>query len=62
MKNSDIIETNKNTKEENVYCNRCGRLLKGQRSKELGYGPSCYYLWKKERSQQIKLFDEGEET
>ncbi len=45
---------------EKVFCNRCGRLLRGDRSKKLGYGPSCYYIWKKERSQQIRLFDEGD--
>ena len=45
---------------EKVFCKRCGRLLIGDRSKELGYGPSCYRIWKKERSQQIRLFDEGD--
>ena len=43
--------------EEVVLCHRCGRVLKGERSRKLGYGPSCYAMWQKERSQQIQLFD-----
>lgn len=42
---------------ERIFCSRCGRPLKGKRSRELGYGPSCYVLWKKERSQQKNLLD-----
>lgn len=56
-----MSEIEKNESNEKIFCKRCGRLLKGERSKELGYGPSCYSIWKKERSQQMKLFnDEGD--
>jgi len=40
-----------------VYCRRCGRELKGKYSKDLGFGPRCYSLWRKERNQQLQLFD-----
>lgn len=46
---------------ERIFCSRCGRQLRGKRSRELGYGPSCYALWKKERSQQKNLLDSGGE-
>jgi protein-arginine kinase activator protein McsA len=62
---SEEIKNDENTVEEEVIlCHRCGRVLKGEKSKKLGYGPSCYATWKKERSQQIQLFDlnEGEQT
>lgn len=45
-----------------VYCRRCGRLLIGNSSKELGFGPTCYKIWKKEHSQQIQLFDVGDDS
>lgn len=31
-------------------CKRCGRKLKSQESKILGYGPSCYKKYLKENS------------
>lgn len=53
-----------NTNEENdkVFCKRCGRLLRGEKSRELGFGPSCYHAWKKERSLQVRLFDVGDKN
>ena len=48
--------------DEKVYCRRCGRLLIGSSSKELGFGPTCYRIWKKEHSQQIPLFDMGDDS
>lgn len=47
---------------DKVFCKRCGRLLRGERSKELGFGPSCYHAWKKERSLQVRLFDVGDKN
>lgn len=53
----ELKNTNTNVEDEVILCHRCGRVLKGERSKQLGYGPSCYIMWKKERSQQKQLFD-----
>jgi hypothetical protein len=47
---------------EKVFCKRCGRVLRGSKSSELGFGPSCYKLWKKEHSLQVKLFDVGDKN
>lgn len=44
-----------------VFCRRCGRPLKGQYSKDLGFGPICYRQWKKERNQQLSLFGTEED-
>jgi len=44
-------------KEEQVLCRRCGKLLRGEHSKSIGFGPVCYQMWKKERLQSIQLFD-----
>lgn len=44
-----------------VFCRRCGRKLAGSYSKSLGFGPTCYRLWKKERNAQIPLFEKEEE-
>lgn len=41
------------------YCKRCGRRLKGQESKERGYGPTCFDKIKKERLSRNKLFKIG---
>lgn len=43
-----------------IFCRRCGRKLVGSHSKELGFGPMCYKLWKRERNQQLRLFDKEE--
>ena len=56
-----------NNKKENVddkvvFCRRCGRPLRGFASKELGFGPSCYRQWKRERNQQMSLFDTEDST
>lgn len=57
------MENIKNTDDkEKVFCKRCGRPLRGLHSRELGYGPSCYSVWKKERSQQLKLFGDGDDN
>lgn len=45
---------------DKVLCRRCGRVLKGEKSKELGFGPNCYKIWKNERFQRISLFDKGD--
>ena len=57
--NNQITETNDENK---IYCRRCGRLLVGEHSKDLGFGPTCYKAWKKEHSQQIQLFDMGDDS
>ena len=46
----------KNDPDIEVYCRRCGGLLHGSRSKEIGFGPNCYRIWKKERMQRSMLF------
>jgi hypothetical protein len=43
--------------DENIYCRRCGRLLRGENSRNKQFGPNCYRIWLKERSEQPKLFD-----
>lgn len=53
MSNEDI--------DREVYCRRCGRLLRGVRSKELGFGPNCYRAWKNERNQR-GFFDREDEN
>ena len=40
-----------------VFCKRCGKPLIGEKSRERGWGPTCYKLWKLERAQSKKLFD-----
>lgn len=60
--NEEIIKNDiehDNDQEETIFCNRCGKPLKSEMSKKIGYGPSCYRHWKKERSQQIQLFNPG---
>ena len=42
--------------EKVIFCRRCGRKLRGEGSKELGFGPTCYRLWKKEREENNRLF------
>lgn len=39
-------------KEPAKYCRRCGRILKSKKSKQLGYGISCY---KKHISETIRM-------
>ena len=39
-----------------VLCRRCGRKLLDEVSKERGFGPACFKMWKKEHSSQIALF------
>ena len=39
-----------------VLCRRCGRKLLDEVSKERGFGPACFRMWKKEHSSQIALF------
>ena len=42
---------------EIVFCKRCGRKLRGEESRKIGFGPACLKLWKKEHSHQIILID-----
>lgn len=42
--------------DEEILCRRCGRRLKGIKSRELGFGPACYKAWKSERLQHVGLF------
>lgn len=57
---SNIVQENEDQEEELVFCRRCGRPLRGIVSKSRQFGPSCYRVWVKERSQQINLFEVGE--
>lgn len=52
----------KQASEEKILCRRCGRVLIGEASRQLGFGPTCYRAWKKERSQQIQLFTVEDNT
>lgn len=56
----DSTDKNVNASNDKVFCKRCGRPLVGEHSRSLGYGPTCYRLWKLERSQNCKLFDVGD--
>ena len=58
MSENNVVDSGNESK--TVLCKRCGRKLVGKRSLETGYGPRCYSIWKKERSQQLKLFEEGD--
>lgn len=42
--------------EEHPVCIRCGRKLKTEESRELGFGPTCYKKWQTE-SISKNLFD-----
>lgn len=44
--------------QETVYCRRCGRKLKSEQAKELGFGPSCYkkHIAQTTKSNRKKLF------
>lgn len=42
--------------EEHPVCIRCGRKLKTEESRELGFGPTCYKKWQAE-SISKKIFD-----
>lgn len=62
MKNDKDKQENQETIDDNVekiFCKRCGRLLRGESSIDRQFGPRCYKLWLKERSQQIQLFGQG---
>jgi hypothetical protein len=48
------------TDTERVFCKRCGRLLIGKKSRDLGYGPKCFILWKQESDTNQNLFDMAE--
>ena len=43
---------------ETVFCRRCGRKLKSEQAKQLGFGPTCYKRYIKETtmSTRKKLF------
>lgn len=43
--------------DETVFCRRCGRKLKSEQAKQLGFGPTCYSRYIKETStNRKKLF------
>lgn len=44
--------------EETGRCQRCGKRLKNTKSKQLGFGPSCYlkYLKEKRKTGARRLF------
>ena len=44
--------------DEEILCRRCGRRLRGVKSRELGFGPACYKAWKSERIQRVGLFSD----
>jgi hypothetical protein len=58
---SNVTENNQSS-EDKILCRRCGRVLIGETSRQLGFGPTCYKVWKKERSQQIQLFTVEDST
>lgn len=43
---------------ETVFCRRCGRKLKSQQAKDLGFGPTCYKIYLKQQAMgnRKKLF------
>lgn len=44
--------------EDTVFCRRCGRKLKSELAKQLGFGPSCYkkYIAETTKSNRKRLF------
>lgn len=48
----EIVKTYQFKKEE--HCKRCGRKLKSNESKLLGYGPTCYKRMLKEKFCKVK--------
>jgi len=46
---------NKEKEHKKIYqkCLRCGRVLKRQENKELGYGPSCYKKMKNKKERKL---------
>lgn len=45
--------------EKEIYCKRCGRKLKDEISKKIGYGPSCL---KKEKPKNKKVIKEKKDV
>lgn len=43
-------------KEKHQFCLRCGRKLKKEEAKKLGYGPTCWKKLEEERNKKHKLF------
>lgn len=45
-------------KEDTVFCRRCGRKLKSEQARQLGFGASCYkkYIAETTKSNRKKLF------
>ena len=41
---------------QEIYCKRCGRKLKDEKSKKLGYGPNCI---KKENPKNKQILLKG---
>lgn len=51
-----------NPEQERVYCKRCGKVLKDEYSRSIGYGPKCFQIYLRERNQHgNRLFEVGEE-
>lgn len=47
---------------ELVYCKRCGKVLKDEYSKSIGYGPKCFRIYLREKNNNSnRLFEVGEE-
>lgn len=44
--------------DETVFCRRCGRKLKSEQARQLGFGPTCYsrYIKQTTMSSRKKLF------
>lgn len=49
-------QKNVDKQDDEILCRRCGRRLRGSKSRELGFGPACYRAWKGERIKQLGLF------
>jgi hypothetical protein len=46
--------TKKENEEVNLYCKRCGRPLKDEISRKVGYGPECFKKIKPKNKKIIK--------
>lgn len=48
-------------KEVTVYttCRMCGRKLKSEESRVLGFGPTCYAKYKKQMRRKKRLIENG---
>lgn len=51
-----LFEIEVNMQKEYLVCIRCGRKLKSEESKQLGFGPTCYKKWKNETLSKKLLY------